>query len=718
MDKEETKKDGKRLRKPFTPGWVDHLEGEEALPIKRGNRVIKVKKQSVQPSNADEEEAEVVIHDDEAEENAKKAEDAKKAQSSRPKAAQAAPVKPLALADYSASEEIAMKQRIADICTAITSNPETAVLRKQLVADGSDDYGIKDLLQLCASRDVQELELALLSTSLVFKDICPSYRIRSDNQDEEGDKQMKKETKRLRDFELSLLKVYQRFLKILEDLVTSGLGSPKHAPPPPSLARQVAMVALRCQCELLLGLHHFNFRSNLLSALVGRAAQHFEEGTNLCCATLEEVVNLDVHCDLSFELVSTVSKVLTTAKFDIPERLLRVLQAVKLTVHEDKVKALQIKVKSDRKKRKRNQDSVEAMMLEANVEADKLQRQRYQGNSLQEIALIYFRVLKAKVGFGLLPAALEGLGKITHLINLDTVHDLLTNLRHLLALEPKPPVEVRLLCVHCALQTLTGPGEELKVDLEPYVAHLLAILKEIPWTFTYWPALIEALEMVLIKKRLENAERVQLIVRLLLIHTCHRLEDIGAIILSFLHNILLRYPRIRSAAQENWRLDARATTTDGRWTVTEEEEEKVEDLAMQGLRDGSATAKTPPGHISEQDELGNGSLALALIQGYPDPKYKRMVEIVLSKDIAPLPYRASDADPNHRLAAPEASSGSDAKGPNGRGPSGRAGPGRGKGGRGKHHAQKNGPRAHPGRQQGHKAAHSNPKNHHKKRRVE
>ena len=34
------------------------------------------------------------------------------------------------------------------------------------------------------------------------------------------------------------------------------------------------------------------------------------------------------------------------------------------------------------------------------------------------------RVIKMKVGFALMPIALEGLGRISHLINIDTVEDL------------------------------------------------------------------------------------------------------------------------------------------------------------------------------------------------------------------------------------------------------------------------------------------------------
>eukprot|EP00981_Chlorochromonas_danica_P008344 scaffold2135_cov154-Ochromonas_danica.AAC.5 len=338
-----------------------------------------------------------------------------------------------------------------------------------------------------------------------------------------------------------------------------------------------------------------------------------------------------------------MSKLLTTTKFHIPPRLLRALQAIRLTVHEDKVKALQIQVKSARKKRKRKDDPVEAMMMEANMEADKMSKLRFQGNALQEIALIYFRILKAKIGFVLLPVALEGLGKITHLINLDTVMDLLGHLRNLLELQPSPPLEVRCLSIHCALQTLTGAGEVLKMDDNVYLLHLQAVMREVPVTFQYWQQLLECIEMSLLKRRIESLEIVLTFVRLLLINALHHLDGIADILLAMMHNVLLRYPRLRQRMLEQWSL--LLTTKSGSNNKSQpmvEEEDKVEDLAMQGLRDGTSIIDRLGQRTTEEENLGDGSFALAVIKGYPDRKYSRIVDIIISKEIAPLPCQPSD----------------------------------------------------------------------------
>ncbi|RYH23408.1 hypothetical protein EON65_17885 [archaeon] len=380
----EGKKDAIRSRQPFTPGWTDAWEGEEGLPIKRGNKVIRVRKEKTSNKEAGVEEEPVTIIDDEGDEEAKVTGQEKVKQEVKPRVKIA-----LTSKVHSVQEIREIQQNIADICTSITANPEAALLRK----DSSIDRGMKDLFQLLeGTADAQELEWAMLSATLVFKDICPSYRIRTDDDEPmESGKQLKKDTKKLRDFELNLLKAYRRFLRLLDQKATEGLGASKKAVEHWGLEQRVGMVAVRCQCELIKVLNQFNFRSDLLNSVVNRASQPQPEVSDLCCDTLNHILLHDVHCDLSFEIVTALSKILTATKYIIPERLLRCLQFIKLTVHADKVKSLQQQVKSQRKKRRRTHDSVEAMMLEASQEADKLARQRFQGNSLQEIALIYFR---------------------------------------------------------------------------------------------------------------------------------------------------------------------------------------------------------------------------------------------------------------------------------------------------------------------------------------
>lgn len=121
------------------------------------------------------------------------------------------------------------------------------------------------------------------------------------------------------------------------------------------------------------------------------------------------------------------------------------------------------------------------------------------------------------MGFGLLPTALEGLGRITHLINIDTVEDLMGILRNILEVLPPAPVDVQALCIHCSLRTLAGPGQELKIDDEYLVIRLHALIKELPYSFDRWDVVLECIEMSLLHRREERNFVVVSFVRVLLL---------------------------------------------------------------------------------------------------------------------------------------------------------------------------------------------------------
>ena len=77
----------------------------------------------------------------------------------------------------------------------------------------------------------------------------------------------------------------------------------------------------------------------------------------------------------------------------------------------------------------------------------------------------------------MLPCALRGLAKFSHLIHLDAVVDLLAVLKELLKNASSLPPDVAIDCILCALKTLRGPGREaLPVDPKEYLIPLYNIL--------------------------------------------------------------------------------------------------------------------------------------------------------------------------------------------------------------------------------------------------
>lgn len=126
----------------------------------------------------------------------------------------------------------------------------------------------------------------------------------------------------------------------------------------------------------------------------------------------------------------------------------------------------------EKKKRKRNADEATLGLMESDAVKDKTQKKRLLIDCLQEIVMIYFRIIKQKIGFHLLPTALEGLSKITHLVNIDMVEDLIVILKNILEKGIEVPTLVRVLTVHCAIRTLSGPGQELNADVDIFMKTL------------------------------------------------------------------------------------------------------------------------------------------------------------------------------------------------------------------------------------------------------
>jgi hypothetical protein len=653
----------------------------DALPVKRDGKVVRVMRMQEDREVSDAESEEHSEAEDKARSKGKnkgkvenESAEGDGEEVERPKKVKAEKIeKPMVFVEKSRAEIHRLQQKIAEICSAIVASPEGSLKKKaQKDSNGDDDgedygatkYRMVDLFDMLRSSDAQEFEMAMLSALLVFKDICPSYRIRSA---EEYDKevQLKKETKSMKDFELSLLGAYQKYIKILEMKVQKGLGSAKREISTWGLEEKLGLSALRCQCELLRSLSHFNFRTQILASVALRATQPNDDVSTLCCDTLGNLLTTDTQGELSYEIVRDIGKVLMLCKYNTTERVVRCLNNAKMTVHADDAKSVHRKAKSERKKRKQNQDEVELGLLESNATADASNKKRFHADCLHEICLIYFRIVKGKVGFSLLPAALDGLSRITHLMNIDTVQDLMVCLKSILEETNPAPVPVQLQCVHCALRTLSGPGAELNLDSDIYLHKLRTLIRDLPAGFAHWDAVLECMDLCFLKKREERANIVQSFARLLLMSAVHLSGTIGPVIYAMAHAILLRYPRVRQdmlavrcasmaviggkntgaqggniAAEAEHKVGGKAKAP-----VLFTEDEAVEDLAMKCLREESV-GETNLENVQwdyKEDAMGDGSWLLPLQRLHVDPRYGNITNALSHKELLPMPLRITDA---------------------------------------------------------------------------
>ncbi|RUP51343.1 hypothetical protein BC936DRAFT_148636 [Jimgerdemannia flammicorona] len=153
------------------------------------------------------------------------------------------------------------KELLADIAQKIIENPEGNIGQ------------LKRLRKISQDENQKVRQLAFLTQLAVYKDIIPGYRIRALS-DKERTAQVSKDVKMLRNFEQALLVNYQNYLQDLENESRILPLKPKSdevpAEEPAQRDEAVALVAVRCMCDLLTSVTHFNFRTNLMTAIVSR----------------------------------------------------------------------------------------------------------------------------------------------------------------------------------------------------------------------------------------------------------------------------------------------------------------------------------------------------------------------------------------------------------------------------------------------------------------
>ena len=270
---------------------------------------------------------------------------------------------------------------------------------------------------------------------------------------------------------------------------------------------RLAVTAMLSLCELFKCAFHFNFRSNILTIVVKQMNHKTcPEVSVACCSAVEYVFQNDAQGEVAMETARCVSKLIKDqssggrwggkGKFLSPN-VIRTFIKLPLRVHVDEAQAAKLATIANAKKRKRDREmaDIESELKEGSASVDKVLLARCQSDTLQSVIMTYFRILKSHeyhssssvnnanaYGNLLLPAALEGLAKFAHLINIDTVVDLLHVLKQLLLNVDTFPLEAALNCLLTAFQTLEGPGREMQIDPKEYITPLYSQLARLGTT--------------------------------------------------------------------------------------------------------------------------------------------------------------------------------------------------------------------------------------------
>ena len=250
------------------------------------------------------------------------------------------------------------------------------------------------------------------------------------------------------------------------------------------------------------------------------------------------------------EAARLLSKMIQKRNFRVRPQVLKTFLALPLRVHADELEAAKLATKVKAKKRKKDKElaSIEEELKEGEARVDKVVLARAQADTLQAITLTYFRILKSEnVPDEILPVTLEGLAKFVHLINIDTVMDVLAVLRDLLKREL--PLDASLNCILTAFAALHGPGRELKIDQKEYIVPLYQqiprLIEESKSSGTkhdYTALVVQCVTSAFLKRREFSVVRLASFVKQLLTTALHTPPPTAVPLLVVVRQLLQRYP--------------------------------------------------------------------------------------------------------------------------------------------------------------------------------
>ncbi|KAI4094642.1 MAG: hypothetical protein LQ344_002113 [Seirophora lacunosa] len=399
---------------------------------------------------------------------------------------------------------IEAKEELARIGTLLTEDPEEHA------------SGFRKLAEIAASPNPTIRRLGLATQLAVYKDVIPGYRIRPHGEVNKDEK-VSKDVRRLRSFEQALVSGYQTYVRELAKSAKASGDSTSEA------ATSVSTVAISCASTLLLAVPHFNFRSELIKILVDKLSSRFRDvNFSKCLNTFQRLFSDDEDGNPSLDGVSQLTKMMKARDYRIDESVLNTFLHLRL-LSEFSSRSSQTRVdkpgnpststtgarskgkKEFRTKKYRKllkeRKAVEKEFSEASAIVSHEERDRLQSETLKQVFIAYFRILKARVP-SLTGAVLEGLAKYAHLINQDFFGDLLEALKDLISssgdllgeeqgegagdIPQKPsssqdPLRSSLLCTTTAFALLEGQdvarsASALSLDLTFFTTHLYKTL--------------------------------------------------------------------------------------------------------------------------------------------------------------------------------------------------------------------------------------------------
>ncbi|XP_067321831.1 nucleolar complex protein 3 homolog [Anolis sagrei] len=444
------------------------------------------------------------------------------------------------------------KVHIAALASAVLSDPESNMKK------------LKELRAMLMEQDpnvaVTVRKLVMISLMELFKDITPSYKIRPLTEREKNTK-VKKETQKLREFEEGLVSQYKFYLENLEQTVKDWKQRKLKKSNVVSLKayKGLAEIAVKCLCELLVALPHFNFHNNIIVLIVPLMNDPSKQISEMCSDAVKTLFKQDKLGFASLGVVKVISGLVKSQNYDVrPEVLMSLLH---LRIKEVEVKkdaediAPKKKFMSYKEKRKnlsrmqrkwkKAEEKLERELLEAEASESTEKKLKLHTETLNIVFLTYFRILKKAQKSPLLPAVLEGLAKFAHLINLEFFDDLLLVLHSLIASGALSHRE-SLHCILSAFHILSGQGDVLNIDPLKFYTHLYKTLFMLHAGATNEDVAIvlQCLDAMLIKRRKQvSQQRALAFIKRLSSLALHVLPNSSVGILAINRSLMHTFPK-------------------------------------------------------------------------------------------------------------------------------------------------------------------------------
>ncbi|NXI63352.1 NOC3L protein, partial [Anseranas semipalmata] len=381
------------------------------------------------------------------------------------------------------------KMHIAALASAILSDPENNV-----ASFLNQIKKVKELRAMLMEQDpnvaVIVRKLVMVSLMEIFKDIAPSYKIRPLTEAEKATK-VKKETQKLREFEEGLVSQYKFYLENLEQTIKDWKQRKLKKSNVISLKayKGLAEIAVKCLCELLVALPHFNFHNNIIVLIVPLMNDASKTISELCSEAVKKLFKQDKLGFASLGVVKVISGLVKGRNYNVRPEVLKVFLHLRIKEVELKKDSEDIAPKKKfmtykekrknlsrmQRKWKKAEEKLERELLEAEASESKEKKLKLHTETLDVVFLTYFRILKKAQKSPLLPAVLEGLAKFAHLINVEFFDDLLIVLHSLIASGGLTYRE-SLHCILSAFHILSGQGDVLNIDPMKFYTHLYKTL--------------------------------------------------------------------------------------------------------------------------------------------------------------------------------------------------------------------------------------------------